>query len=93
VVIVAAVLGLFIVTAYVGGGGETRQVQPPPLEACARVIEGSTAILVPCSLPNDGEIVARVDAALDCPPEAPRYVTVGTDFYCIPTKEQRTEGG
>lgn len=92
VVIVALVLGLFIVTAYVGGGGETRQVQPPPLDACARVIDGSTAVLVPCSMPNDGAIVAQVDAALDCPSEASRYVTVGTDFYCIPTAEQHTEG-
>lgn len=93
VLIVAVVLGLFIVTAYVGGGGEAREVQPPPLDACARVIDGSKAILVPCSMPNDGEVVAQVDAALNCPPEAPRYVTVGTDFYCIPTAEQRTDGG
>lgn len=92
-VIVTVVLGLFIITAYVGGAKETREVHSPPIDACARVVDGSKAVLVPCSMPNDGEVVAQVDAALDCPPEAPRYVTVGTDFYCIPTADRRTEDG
>lgn len=86
-VLVVVVLGLFIVTAYVGGRGETREVRTPPPEVCARVIDGSEAVLIPCSMPNDGEVMAQVDAALDCPPEAPRYVTVGTEFYCIPEGE------
>lgn len=93
VVIVVIVLGLFVVTAYVGGDGETREVQPPPLEACARVVDGSRAIVVPCEAPNDGRIVAQVAAALDCPPEAPRYVTVGTEFFCIPKPEPLGDGG
>lgn len=88
VAVVVVVLGLFVITAYVGGRGErTSVVQPPPLEACARVITGSQAILVPCSSPNDGKVVAEVEAALDCPEEAPRYVTVGTQFFCIPSSE------
>lgn len=81
--IAGVVLGLVVVTAYAGGRGETRSVQPPPLEACARVLQGSRAVLVPCDVPNDGRVVAQVDAALDCPDEAPRYVTVETDFFCI----------
>lgn len=93
VAVVVVVLALLIVTAYAGGGGGTRSVQPPPIDACARVIDGSRAVLVDCAMPNDGEVVAEVDAALDCPAEAPRYVTVGTDFYCIPAAEAPIEGG
>lgn len=92
VLIVAVVLGLFVVTAYVGGGGETREVQTPPMDSCARVIDGSRAVLVPCAMTNDGEVVAKVATALDCPTEAPRYVKVGTDFYCIPG-DSPTDGG
>ncbi len=83
IVIAAVVLGLFVVTAYAGGRGESQPVAPPPLEGCARVYEGSEAIIVPCNTPNDGEIVAEVEAALDCPDSAPRYVSVGTSFFCI----------
>ncbi|MFV0317106.1 MAG: J domain-containing protein [Microthrixaceae bacterium] len=83
IVIIAVVLGLFIVTAYAGGRGETKPVQPPPLEGCARVYDGSNAIIVPCDVPNDGRIVAQVRAALDCPDRAPRYVSVDTRFFCI----------
>ena len=92
VAVVVVVIALFIVTAYVGGGDGTREVQTPPLDACARVIDGSKAVLVSCSMPNDGEVIAQVDAALDCPAES-RYVTVGTEFYCIPKAGEPTDGG
>lgn len=82
-VIIIVVVGLFVVTAYAGGKGESDPVQPAPLEGCARVYEGSNAIVVPCDVPNDGRIVAQVQAALDCPDRASRYVSVGTEFFCI----------
>ncbi|MCO5318469.1 MAG: J domain-containing protein [Microthrixaceae bacterium] len=92
VAIVVVIVGLFVVTAYVGGGGGGEPVtQLPPGEVCARVIEGSAAILVPCSSPNDGEVLAKVDAALDCPDTAPRYVTVGTEFFCIPSADDESD--
>lgn len=92
VALVVIVLALFIVSAYAGGRGGSRAVQTPPLDACARVIDGSKAVLVSCSMPNDGEVTAQVDAALDCP-GATRYVTVGTDFYCIPKAGESIDGG
>ncbi len=94
IVIVAVVVGLFVVTAYVGGGGgDAPEAQPPPLDACARVYDGSDGILIPCSMPNDGKIEAQVGAPLDCPEEASRYVSVGSDFYCIRSSERPSGGG
>lgn len=84
IVVIGIVVGLFVITAYAGGAGEGGDpVQPPPLAGCARVYDGSNAIIVPCDTPNDGRIVAQVNAALDCPERASRYVSVGTEFFCI----------
>jgi hypothetical protein len=86
VAIVAVVVGLFVVTAFIGGNrGETTAVIPEPLGACV-VLEGdsSDGYLIDCSQPNDGEVVALVEQPLDCPAET-RYVQVGTEFVCIPT--------
>jgi hypothetical protein len=85
----AIVIGLFVVTAYVGGDGDTSTVSTPPLEACVALIENADnaeGYLVDCGSPNDGEVVAQVRNVRDCP-EATRYVRVGTDFYCIPTSD------
>ena len=85
VVIAAVLLGLFVVTAFISGRntGETTAVIPEPLGACVQLTEGSNGFLVDCALTNDGEVVALVDKALDCPTDT-RYVQVGTEFVCIP---------
>lgn len=83
IAMVAVVLGLFVVTAYIGGNDDTTAVQPPPGDACVVLVERSSGFLVDCGAPNDGEVVAQVDAALDCP-EGSRYVSVGTEYFCIP---------
>ena len=82
-VALVVVLGLFVVTAYVGGGDDGGTVSTPPLDACVALVDGGEGYLVSCESPNDGEVVAQVDKALDCPEET-RYVQVGTEFFCIP---------
>ncbi|MCP4434283.1 MAG: J domain-containing protein [Actinomycetia bacterium] len=81
---IVVLVGLFVATAFIsGGGGDTTDVIPEPLGACVVLEEQSSGYLVDCALPNDGEVVARVEAALDCPLTT-RYVQVGTEFFCIP---------
>ena len=78
------VVGLFVATAYFSGGNDnTTDVIPDPMGACVVLEEQSSGYLVDCALPNDGEVVAQVEAALDCPLDT-RYVQVGTEFFCIP---------
>ena len=86
VLIVLVGLVLFVVTAYAGSGSRTGDADtsstttaPPD---CARVVESRTAVAVPCTEPNDGRILTKVSAALDCP-EKTRYVLLDSEFYCV----------
>ncbi len=85
VLIVVVGLFLFVVTAYAGTGSQTGDTvnstttTPPD---CVRLIEGRTAIAVPCTEPNDGRILTQVPAALDCP-KPTKYVLLGSEFFCV----------
>ena len=85
VLIVLVGLLLFVVTAYAGSGSRTDDTssstttEPPN---CVRLVEGRTAILVPCTERNDGRILTQVPAALDCPAKT-RYVLLGSEFFCV----------
>ena len=85
VLIVLVGLVLFVVTAYAGSGSRTGDdtssttTSPPD---CVRLVEGRTAVAVPCSEPNDGRILTQVPAALDCPAKT-RYVLLGSEFFCV----------
>jgi hypothetical protein len=87
VLIAVVAIFLFVFTAYAstggGGGGddETSTTTTDPA-VCARLIEGRNAVAVPCAEPNDGRLLTRVPAALDCPPKT-KYVLLGSDFYCV----------
>ena len=87
VLIVLVGLVLFVVTAYAGSGSRTSDeissttTSPPD---CARLVEGRSAVAVPCTEPNDGRILTQVSAALDCPKQT-RYVLLGSDFFCVST--------
>jgi hypothetical protein len=76
---------LFLVTAYAGSGDEPVDGADLPADTCVLLVERSKGVLVDCSLPNDGEVVAGVAAPLECP-EATRYVLVGSRFVCIPVE-------
>ncbi len=90
--LVAAVL--FIATAYAGsgggggsdpgsGGGPVSSVEAN--QECVSIsTAGRSAIRVPCSGPNDGKIVTKVSAALDCP-AATTYVLIHEEFLCVTT--------
>ena len=85
VLIVLVGLVLFVVTAYAGSGSRTDEdisstTTAPP--NCARLIEGRSAVAVPCSEPNDGRILTQVPAALDCPKKT-QYVLLGSEFFCV----------
>jgi hypothetical protein len=84
--LVVAVL-LFVVTAYAGSGA--RREDPAatglpllPDSNCVRLVEGRNAIGADCAAENDGTIVARVDAALDCPAGS-RYALLNNEFVCV----------
>ncbi len=85
VLMVLVGLVLFVVTAYAGSGSRTGDdtssttTSPPD---CVRLVEGRTAVAVPCSEPNDGRILTQVPAALDCPAKT-RYVLLGSEFFCV----------
>lgn len=83
VALIVVGLLLFVVTAYVGGDGGEGDTTEVPGDPCVLLLQGSEAVLVDCSVPNDGEVVAEVDAPLDCP-ESTKYARVGSTFYCIP---------
>jgi hypothetical protein len=83
---------LFVATAYAGpgrrDGGTTATGLPLVPDAdCVRFVEGRNAIGADCSGDHDGRIVARVDAALDCPAGS-RYALLNNRFVCV-----RPEGG
>ena len=85
VLIVVVGLFLFVVTAYAGTGSRTADTinstttSPPD---CVRLVEGRSAVAVPCTEPNDGRILTQVPAALDCP-EKTQYVLLGSEFFCV----------
>jgi hypothetical protein len=86
VAIVVAV-GLLLVTAYAGSESAKSGVREVSgAQECVLLLEGSSGRFIDCSLPNDGRVVAEVDAALDCP-EGTRYALVDADFVCIPATE------
>ena len=86
VAIVVAV-GLLLVTAYAGSESTKSGVREVSgAQECVLLLEGSSGRFIDCSLPNDGRVVAEVDAALDCP-EGTRYALVDADFVCIPAPE------
>ncbi len=85
--VLIAVVGvfLFVFTAYAGTGsratdGSSTTTTAPP--DCARLVDGRSAIAVPCNERNDGRLLTQVPAALDCPPKT-KYVLIGSDFYCV----------
>lgn len=90
--LVAAVL--FVATAYAGsagrgssdpdsGGGPASTVAAD--QECVSIsTAGRSAIRVPCSGPNDGRIVTKVSAALDCP-AGTTYVLIHEEFLCVTT--------
>ena len=83
-----------LAVAFVAGSGLAGAVPPTPervLELCAqvegpahcaRLVEGRSAVAVPCNQRNDGRILTQVPAALDCPART-KYVLIGSDFYCV----------
>lgn len=87
--VLMAVVGvfLFVFTAYAStgsgtgtnGASTTTTASPPD---CARLVEGRSAVAVPCDERNDGRILTQVPAALDCPART-KYVLIGSDFYCV----------
>ncbi|MGB3412997.1 MAG: J domain-containing protein [Microthrixaceae bacterium] len=90
--LVAAVL--FVATAYAGsagrggsdadsGGGPTSTLEADN-ECVSIATAGRSATRVPCSGPNDGRIVTKVSAALDCP-AATTYVLIHQEFLCVTT--------
>jgi len=85
VALVVVVTLLFVVTAYAGGNGSP-QVQPVNVDVCVRYLQGSQAQIVDCSMPNDGRVVARVQAPLTCPDDT-RYAQVETQFVCVPLED------
>lgn len=84
--VVAALL--FVATAYAGSGtnqrpGDSSSALPlDPTADCVRLIEGRNAVGIDCGRENDGTIVARVDAALDCPAGS-RYALLNNEFVCV----------
>ncbi|HTO00650.1 MAG TPA: J domain-containing protein [Microthrixaceae bacterium] len=89
VLLVAAVL--FVATAYAGsaGGGSDDGDSPTPTtepkrECVSITSAGRSAVRVPCSEENDGRVVTRVEAALDCP-KSTTYVLVHEEFLCVTT--------
>lgn len=86
VVFIVVIGALFIVTAIVGGtdDGGSRETSNVPPNSCILLLDGSEGTIVPCTVPNDGEIVTQVATALDCP-DGTRYARAGTEFFCIPS--------
>jgi hypothetical protein len=83
VAIVVAV-GLLLVTAYAGSESAKSGVREVSgAQECVLLLEGSSGRFIDCSLPNDGRVLAEVDAALECP-DGTRYALVETRFVCLP---------
>ncbi|MGY6502467.1 MAG: J domain-containing protein [Acidimicrobiales bacterium] len=61
--------------------------RPLPMEASWQVgscVSGNYLVTpVPCSAPNDGEIIARASSSWECPSRATSYVEAGPTVWCI----------
>lgn len=98
--VVAAVViavGLFVVTAYAGSGGDTPTSAPARPADCVRLGEGEVAVAVrvPCDTDNDGRIVTTVGRSEQCP-DATRPARVDARIHCItndPTLRSNLPGG
>ena len=72
IVIVAVLVGIFVVTAYAGSSddpspGRTTATTVPAVGTCLSVASGPVATPVSCSGPYDVRVVARVDELHECP--------------------------
>jgi len=86
-IVLALMVGavLFVATAYAGGRNETPGRATGGLVTgtnCIRLVEGRNAVSADCSLPNDGTIVTRVEAALSCP-TGTKYALLNNEFVCV----------
>lgn len=78
-------IGIFVFTAYAGtAGDEPPSTTPAEAEMCARIVDpvDRSAVLAPCSGPNDGTIVTTVDIARKCP-AGTRYVLMRSTYVCV----------
>jgi hypothetical protein len=89
--ILAVLLVIFVVTAYVGPKSNDRTRVPPSgsvvpsgrLGQCLKMLPGYDAV-VPCTQPNDGRVVADVGNVGQCPPATHRYQLAGTvQIVCL----------
>ena len=83
--IVAAVVvavGLFVVTAYAGSGGDTQTSAPSRPADCVRLDEPDGAVRVPCDTENDGRILTIVGRSEECP-GATRPARIDARIHCI----------
>lgn len=85
--VVAAIM--FVASAYAGSSGKkaggtdgVTETSVPKRECVSVTSTGRSAVRVPCSSENDGKIVTKVNAALDCPPLT-TYVVMHDQFYCV----------
>jgi hypothetical protein len=85
--VIGVSVGLVWLAAYAGShtSSEVREVSGD--EQCVLLLEGSSGRLIDCTLPNDGEVVAEAEAALDCP-DGTRYALVESEFLCIAAPEE-----
>lgn len=72
IAVLGAALAIFLFTAYAGpedkNNGRNSGTKPAVAKDCVlQQADGVTVLAVPCSGPNDGKIVARVDSADKCP--------------------------
>jgi hypothetical protein len=89
---------IFIFTAYAtsGDGGG-----PPPttgagaerVGTCVEVAPGPVTSVVPCERPNDGQVVAEVDADEPCPSDLDRLDLVVERDVCLDSSRASAGGG
>ena len=101
IAMVAVGLFLFVVTAYAGGNAmddvDGGTAGPPTTstastDLCVRRVDGRTAVLVSCSVSNDGRLITLVEQALDCP-ERTSYVVLDGRFACVTKDPTITSDG
>lgn len=91
VAIAVLLLGIFVVTAYAGGGADDGGSEGPvgrsaQVGECLDIPTGTATTIVPCSGPHDYAVVARVATVDECP-EGTEARRLGTDasFDCLST--------
>lgn len=82
VIAVVIAVGLFIVTAYAGSGGDTPTSAPSRPADCVRLGEADAAVRVACDTENDGRILTIVGRSEECP-GATRPVRIDARIHCI----------